>query len=38
LRSNHMSTKYIEEELDDLIFNLYNLSPSEKNEIGFIEI
>lgn len=34
----NISTKYIEKEIDNMIFDLYELSLEERNEIGFIEI
>ena len=35
---HNISTKYIEKEIDNMIFDLYELSLEERNEIGFIEI
>lgn len=37
-KAKQISTKSIEIEIDEMIFNLYSLSEEEKKEIGFIEI
>ena len=38
LKMNNESTNEIEIEIDDVMFELYNLTEEEKKEIGFIEI
>jgi hypothetical protein len=38
LKQNHLPTKGIEIEIDNIIFDLYALTTEEKEEIGFIEI
>jgi hypothetical protein len=38
LRKKNLDTTRIEIEIDQLIFDLYELSDIERNEVGFIEI
>lgn len=38
MKENNIPTKGFELKIDNLIFNLYNLTNEERNEIGFIEI
>jgi len=38
MKENNIPMKGFELKIDNLIFNLYNLTNEERNEIGFIEI
>jgi len=38
LKSKKLNTQYLERQIDQLIFDIYNLNNEERNVIGFIEI